>query len=69
MVITELTVWRLRIAGALYRQRVFLVGDFDVFEALEIGRKPMAIAGANIFQRRDFIIDFARKRLLVKSRE
>ena len=69
IVITELTVWRLKIANTYWRNRIFLIGDFEIFEALEISSKPIAIAGTSFFQTRDFIIDFARKRLLVKSRK
>jgi len=40
-----------------------------VFEALGLSRRPAAIAGSDLFGSRDFIIDFARQRLLVKSRD
>lgn len=67
-VLAELRVWRLRINNSLWRNKIFLVGEFPVFEALGLHRQPAAIAGADLFGQRDFIIDFARQRLLVKSR-
>ena len=68
-VLAELRVWRLRINNSFWRNRVFLVGDFPVFRKLGLHRQPAAIAGADLFGERDFIVDFTRQRLLVKSRE
>lgn len=68
-VLAELHVWRLRINNSIWRNRVFLVGEFPVFETLGMNRRPAAIAGVDLFGRRDFIVDFARQRLLVKSRD
>ena len=68
-VLAELRVWRLRINNSFWRNRVFLIGEFPVFEGLGLDRRPAAIAGADLFGQRDFIIDFARRRLLVKSRD
>lgn len=68
-VLAELHVWRLRINNSIWRNRIFLVGEFPVFETLGINRRPAAIAGADLFGQRDFIVDFARQRLLVKSRD
>jgi predicted aspartyl protease len=68
-VLAELRVWRLQIENSFWRNRIFLVGEFPVFETLGLDRRPAAIAGADLFGRRDFIIDFARQRLLVKSKD
>jgi predicted aspartyl protease len=68
-ILAELHVWRLRINNSLWRKKIFLVGEFPVFEALGLSRRPAAIAGSDLFGSRDFIIDFARQRLLVKSRD
>ena len=67
-VLAELRVWRLRIDNSFWRHRVFLVGEFPVFRKLGLHRQPAAIAGADLFGERDFIVDFKRRRLLVKSR-
>jgi len=66
-VLAELHVWRMRINNSIWRNRIFLVGEFPVFHTLGIDRRPAAIAGADLFGERDFIVDFARQRLLVKS--
>ena len=50
-----------------WRNRRFLVGDFPVFDVLDVSGRPMAIVGTDLFGGRDLIIDFARSRLLVKS--
>ena len=68
-VLAELRVWKLRIDNSTWWSKVFLVGEFPLFEALGIDRQPAAITGTDLFGRRDFIIDFARERLLVKSRD
>jgi len=66
---TELKVWRLQVGSVYWRRRTFLIGDFPVFDALDLERHPAALVGTDLFGRRDFVIDFERKRLLVKSRE
>ena len=67
-VLVELVVWRLQIEQMHWSRRSFLIGDFPVFEALDVSDKPVAIAGSGFFKDRDFIIDFSRMRLLVRSR-
>ena len=64
----ELIVRRLRIGDIYWGNRRFLVGDFPVFEVLGTDKQPLAIAGTSLFRHRDFIVDFEKKRLLVKAR-
>ena len=66
-IVIELIVWQLQIENMKWRNRSFLIGDFPLFEALGVSNKPAAILGTDLFQQRDFIIDFARSRLLVRS--
>ena len=68
VVVVELIAWRMQIAGATWRRRSFLIGEFPIFDALDLGNKPLAVAGTDMFRRHDFIIDFAGKRILVTSR-
>lgn len=68
-VLAELHVGRLRINNSIWRNRIFLVGEYPVFRTLGIDGQPAAIAGADLFGQREFIIDFTRRRLLVKSRD
>jgi hypothetical protein len=44
---------------------MFTVGDLEIFKAFMLSDSPAAILGAGLFTQRDFIIDFARSRLLV----
>lgn len=67
IVATELIVWELYIAAHRWRRSSFLIADFPVFVALELDKKPAAIAGTDLFRKRDFIIDFVGMRLLVKA--
>jgi hypothetical protein len=65
-IVIELIVWQLQIENMKWRNRSFLIGDFPLFEALGVSDEPVAIVGTDLFQQRDFIIDFARRRLLVR---
>ena len=65
---TEVVAWTLQISDMSWRNRSFLVDNFPIFEALKVSDIPVAIAGTDFFRQRDFIVDFARKRLLVRSR-
>ena len=55
-----------RTGGIRWRNEVFLVADFEIFETLRQSDSPFVILGANLFNQRDFVIDFVRSRLLVK---
>jgi len=49
-----------------WRDEEFTIVELEIFEMLGRGVTPCAILGAGLFTQRDFIIDFARNRLLVK---
>ncbi len=57
-----------RTSGTRWRNEEFLVADFEIFETFGLRDRPGAILGAGFFTQRDFVLDFARSRLLVKSR-
>lgn len=44
----------------------FTVADLEIFKTIMKTDAPAAIVGAGLFTQRDFVIDFARNRLLVK---
>lgn len=67
-ILANVLIWRLRIESMYWRNRTFLVGEFPMFEALNLNRNPVAIAGISFFKERDFIVDFAGERLLVRAR-
>lgn len=58
----EVTTGRIR-----WRNEVFSIAELEIFTTLINGDSPCAILGAGLFIQRDFIIDFTRLRLLVKS--
>lgn len=51
-----------------WQDEYFSVADLPVFKALLKGDGPCAVLGVGLFNQRDFIIDFTRKRVLVKTR-
>jgi hypothetical protein len=52
-----------------WRNTKFLIADIRILDLLELDDKPIAIVGANLFNQRDFVIDFARRRLLIRRSE
>ena len=67
-VTAELEVQRLWIGNVAWRNSVFVVSDFPIFEALQLDNRLVAIVGPNLFNERDFVIDFARMRMLIGGR-
>ena len=67
IVTTELVFREMWIGDHVWHRRNFLVADFPVFEALNLHKRPAAIAGIDLFRDRDFIIDLAGERLLVRT--
>ena len=49
-----------------WRNEQFMVADLEVFATLMRRDTPFALLGAELFNQRDFIIDFTRSRLLVR---
>jgi len=64
-VVAELEVDELRIEDILWRNRTFVISDFPIFEALDLEDRLVAIIGPGLFDERDFVIDFERKRMLI----
>ena len=64
-VVTKLEVPQLRIADNYWRNRTFLISEFRVFEVLELEDQLVAIIGPALFNERDFVLDFERKRMLL----
>ena len=52
-------------ANTRWRNEQFLIADLEIFSTLGYSDRPLAILGSGLFQQRDFVIDFARNRLLV----
>jgi len=68
IVATELFVWQLMVADVRWQRSSFLIADFPIFEVLGLNKRPAAVAGTSLLEGRDFVIDFAGRRLLVTSR-
>ena len=58
----EVTTGRIR-----WKDEEFIIAELEIFTTLMQIATPSAILGAGLFTQRDFIIDFTRKRLLVKT--
>ena len=65
-IVAQLSTQKVTTAGIRWRNEVFSIADLDVFDAFRLRDSPAAILGAGLFMQRDFIIDFARSRLLVR---
>ena len=53
--------------GVSWRNEEFLVADLEIFSTLGKAEEPFLILGSGLFNQRDFIIDFSRSRLLVRT--
>jgi aspartyl protease len=54
-------------AGIRWQNEAFLVADLAIFATLGKDDSPFVILGSGLFNQRDFLIDFVRNRLLVKT--
>jgi predicted aspartyl protease len=64
-VVTKLEVHQLRIADNYWRNKTFLISEFPIFEVLDLEDQLVAIIGPALFNERDFVLDFERKRMLL----
>lgn len=53
--------------GVSWQNEEFLVADLQIFATLNKEDAPFVILGSGLFNQRDFIIDFTRSRLLVRT--
>jgi hypothetical protein len=66
-IVAELDVKKLKVESLHWRNRIFFISKFSIFEVLDLENKPAAIVGPGLFKDRDFVIDFVRNRLLVRA--
>jgi hypothetical protein len=66
-IVAELEVLKLRVENLHWRNRIFFISGFSIFEVLDLENKPAAIVGPGFFKDRDFVIDFERNRLLIRA--
>ena len=53
--------------SARWRNELFLISDIEIFATLGYADRPLAILGSGLFTQRDFVIDFPRNRLLIRT--
>jgi len=63
----ELHVDVVKTANLYWRNKTFLVADIHILDVLQLDHRPIAIVGVGLFNQRDFVIDYARGRLLVRT--
>lgn len=66
-VIARLNAGEVTTAGIRWKNEVFLIADLAIFATLQRDDSPFVILGSGLFNQRDFMIDFVRNRLLVKT--
>ena len=66
-VLAQFRTQQVRTGRVRWRNETFLITDLEIFETLQSADSPLAILGSGLFNQRDFIIDFARSRLLVRA--
>ena len=66
-IVAELDVKKLKVESLHWRNRIFFISKFSIFEVLDLENKPAAIVGPGLFKDRDFVIDFVRNRLLIRA--
>ncbi len=65
-ILAELRIEEVITKRVSWRNERFMVAELEIFETLKRSDTPFALLGADLFNQRDFIIDFTRNRLLVK---
>ncbi len=58
-------IQRIRIGGASWREKVFIIYDAKIFADLGYARKPFCLVGADLFAGRSFMFDFAGEALYI----
>ena len=66
-VVGRTEIGEVRTGRVRWQDEDFSIVELEIFEKLNRAATPCAILGAGLFTQRDFIIDFARTRLLVKA--
>jgi hypothetical protein len=66
VITARLGTQELTTGGVSWENESFLIADPEIFTTLDYADRPLAILGSGLFAQRDFIIDYARDRLLVR---
>jgi len=66
-VVARIKTTKLTTGDIHWQNEDFMIAELDIFKTLKHDATPCAILGSGLFTQRDFIIDFKRNRLLVKT--
>jgi predicted aspartyl protease len=66
-IVARIRAREVRTGNIRWKNEEFIVAELEIFTTLMQSATPSAILGAGLFTQRDFIIDFAQNRLLVKT--
>jgi len=66
-IVARIRARELSTGGIRWKNEEFIIAELEIFTTLMQSATPSAILGAGLFTQRDFIIDFTRNRLLVKT--
>ena len=62
-------IGRVKIGGAVWRNKVYVVYDAQIFKDLGYENEPFCLVGADIFAERSAVVDFAGERLYIGPRK
>ena len=66
-IVARIRAREVRTGRIRWKNEEFIIAELEIFTTLKQNATPSAILGAGLFMQRDFIIDFTRNRLLVKT--
>jgi predicted aspartyl protease len=66
-VVVQLSSQPVSTGGVEWRNETFVIADLPIFDTLRSVGGALAVLGSGLFHQRDFVIDFARNRLLVRG--
>lgn len=66
-VVPRFVAGRVNTGAVRWREEVFGIEDLTIFATLGLGDGPAALLGAGLFAQRDFVIDLARHRVLIRT--
>jgi hypothetical protein len=66
-IVARIRAREVRTGNIAWKNEEFIIAELEIFTTLMRSATPSAILGAGLFTQRDFIIDFSRNRLLVKT--
>lgn len=66
-IVARIRAREVKTGNVRWKNEEFMIAELEIFTTLMQSATPSAILGAGLFTQRDFIIDFTRNRLLIKT--